>query len=41
LQGNPLPLQGEEMKKLDRRSFLKIGGAGLAGLAISRFDIPY
>ncbi len=29
------------MKKLDRRSFLKIGGAGLAGLAISRFDIPY
>ena len=29
------------MKKLDRRSFLKIGGASLAGLAISRFDIPY
>jgi hypothetical protein len=29
------------MKKLDRRSFLKIGGVSLAGLAISRFDIPY
>lgn len=29
------------MKKLDRRSFLKIGGASLAGLVISRFDIPY
>jgi len=29
------------MKKLDRRSFLKIGGASFAGLAISQLDIPY
>lgn len=29
------------MQKLDRRSFLKIGGAGIAGLAISQLDIPY
>lgn len=29
------------MKKLDRRNFLKIGGASIAGLAISQFDIPY
>jgi len=29
------------MKELDRRKFLKIGGAGIAGLAVSGLDIPY
>lgn len=28
------------MKELDRRKFLKIGGAGIAGLAISGLDLP-
>jgi hypothetical protein len=28
------------MKELDRRKFLKIGGAGIAGLAVSGLDIP-
>lgn len=29
------------MKQLDRRKFLKIGGVGIAGLAISGLDIPH
>ncbi len=29
------------MKQLDRRKFLKIGGVGIAGLAVAGLDIPY